>query len=120
MFSSPLLILMLSTTVSIDGNVLSTRFDSNPGSNGVYCFGSNVSVCAIPPAIHRTMTVSHVGLIASFGSSTAQSGRGSPAASAASVAALAVFKKSRRDQFGFMYRIVSPNQLKLRQHDEDP
>ena len=53
--------LMLSTFVSIDGNVLRTPFDSTPGVKGVYFFGSKVSVCAIPPAIQRTMTVSAVG-----------------------------------------------------------
>ena len=51
---------MPSTTVSIAGNVLRTRSVRTPGSKGVYRFGSNVSVCAIPPAIHRTMMESAV------------------------------------------------------------
>src|SRR5205814_7323254 len=58
-------------------------------------FRSNVSVWAMPPAIQRTITVSAVGVI--FSSFSARSWRGKPAASAESVAALAVFKKSRRD-----------------------
>ena len=58
--SSPWEILILSTTVSIAGKVLSTRSVRTPGSNGVYRFGSNVSVCAMPPAIHSTMMESAV------------------------------------------------------------
>ena len=58
--SRPCEILMLSTAVSMLGNVLSTRSVRTPGSNGVYRFGSQVSVCAIPPAIHNTMTASAV------------------------------------------------------------
>ena len=40
------------------GNVLSTRSVRTPGANGVYRLGSNVSVCAMPPAIQRTITAS--------------------------------------------------------------
>jgi len=49
----------------------------------------------MPPAIHSTITRSAVGVIFSAGS-LARSPRGAPAASAASVAADAVFRKSRR------------------------
>src|SRR5262245_55534564 len=70
---------MLSTVVSIDGNVLRTRFDSRPFSNGVYALGSNVSVCAIPPAIHKRMNVSAVG---SGRFVCGQAAIGAPAASA--------------------------------------
>ena len=52
---------MLSTAVSIVGNVLKTWFEFIPFSNGANRLGSNVSVCAIPPAIHSRMTVSAVG-----------------------------------------------------------
>ena len=58
--SSPWEILMWSTAVSMAGNVLNMRSVRTPGSNGVYRFGSQVSVCAIPPAIHNTMTASAV------------------------------------------------------------
>src|ERR1043166_676887 len=50
----------------------------------------------MPPAIHSTMTVSAVGLI--FSSVSARSSRGKPAASAESVAALAVLRKSLRER----------------------
>jgi hypothetical protein len=56
-FSSPAQSLMPSTAVSMAGNVLSTSDDFNPFSNGVCRFGSNVSVCAIPPAIQRTSII---------------------------------------------------------------
>jgi len=46
--------------VLIVGNVLSTSSTRTPGANGVYRFGSKVSVCAIPPAIHNTITASAV------------------------------------------------------------
>src|SRR5260370_1110278 len=49
---------MLSTAVSIAGKVLSTSFDFNPFSYGEKRLGSNVSVCAMPPAIQSTITVS--------------------------------------------------------------
>ena len=48
--------LIPSTAVSICGNVLSTEFGSIPFSKGAVRLGSNVSVAAIPPAIHSTMT----------------------------------------------------------------
>jgi len=49
-------------------------------------------VCAMPPAIHSTMTASAVGT--SVWAASAR--RGKPAASADNVAALAVARKSRR------------------------
>src|SRR5579872_2229105 len=73
----------------------------------------------MPPAIQSTMTVSAVGLI--FGSSAARSCRGQPAASAESVAAPAVRRKSRRLQELFAFIITfSIDQLKLRQHRQSP
>jgi hypothetical protein len=56
----------------------------------------------MPPAIHSTMTVSAVGAI--FAAIPPRRGPAArtPAAIAPSVAALAVFRKSRRDQFVFI------------------
>src|SRR5438128_1815486 len=116
-FSRPCVSLMLSTTVSICGNVLNTCSRFSPRSNGVKRFGSKVSVDAMPPAIQRTMTVSAVGLI--FSSASAFSWRGNPTASAESVAALAVFRNSRRLNWALVF-IVSINELKFRQHDHRP
>src|ERR1043166_1636287 len=96
MFSKPSENLMLSTTVSMLGKVLAMRAVSIPFSNGANRFGSNVSVCAIPPPIHRMMRVSAVGAI--FSCCSAKTGRAYPAATAESVAALAVRRKSRRVQ----------------------
>jgi hypothetical protein len=93
-FSSPLENLIPSTLVGMLGNVESTAFDSTPLLNGVYRFGSNVSVCAMPPAIHRTMTQSARGAIFSMLSEAKT--RDSFAARAPSVAAEADFRKSRR------------------------
>src|SRR5262245_25466275 len=93
----------------------------------------------MPPAIQRTITRSAVGLIFSAGAA-ASSERGALAARAASVAADAVFRKSRREQRSgrawrkaawamsrlmFMTSVVglgrrSTDQLKLRQHGEAP
>src|SRR5678815_523763 len=81
------------------GNVLNSSLGDIPFVKGVCPLGSNVSVCAMPPPIQSTMTVSAVGLI--FGSpfdSSARSCRGKDAANAERVAALAVFRKSRRFQ----------------------
>ena len=58
--SSPCVNFMWSTAVSIVGKVLSTWSTFTPGANGVYFFGSNVSVCAMPPAIQSTITASAV------------------------------------------------------------
>ena len=52
-----------STAVGMLGKVESTPFGSMPFSKGAYRFGSNVSVCAMPPAIQSTITVSAVGAI---------------------------------------------------------
>ena len=62
-----------------------------PGAKGVYRFGSKVSVCAMPPAIHRTITASAV----AFRCGPATS-RGSRPTSAASVAAAVAPMKPRR------------------------
>ncbi len=54
------MILMLSTTVSIAGNVQRIFSTGTPTSNGAYRFGSNVSGAAMPPAIQSRMQVSAV------------------------------------------------------------
>src|SRR6266700_7340822 len=101
--SSPSLNLIPSTTVSMEGNVERTAFDSSPFSNAVYFFGSNVSVCAMPPAIQRMITASADGWGLASGpyfdplESAARQTRGKPAASAPTVAALAVLRKSLRE-----------------------
>src|SRR5438045_1178509 len=108
-FSSPCDNLILSTTESIVGNVDNTAFDSSPGRNSVNFFGSNVSVCAIPPAIQRTITASAVGFgfapgpyISGDGAPSPHTARGHEAASADNVAAEAPFKKSRREYERFI------------------
>ena len=86
-----------SRTVGTLGKVERTRFPSIPFSKGVYFLGSNVSVCAMPPAIHSNITVSAV--LVSIGFDPAQlvssEDIGAPAARAAKVACEAVFKNSR-------------------------
>src|ERR1035438_3113375 len=94
MRSRPAEILILSTAVSIAGNVLSTRFDSMPGSYGVYCLGSNVSVWAMPPAIQSRMRLSARGAIFV----ALASRRASDPASAAKAAAPEVRRKLRRER----------------------
>src|SRR2546425_12493249 len=78
----------------------------------------------MPPAIQSTMTVSALALIFSSGGSLANRARGGPAARAERVAALAVFKKSRREQWLLVFIIFimgsSVNQLELRQHRHRP
>src|SRR5689334_14316189 len=76
----------------------------------------------MPPAIQSTMTVSAVGLIFSVISVPAASiARGYPAASAESVAALAVLRKSRRlHEFLNCIESSSVNQLEFRQHGQRP
>src|SRR5580765_787582 len=77
----------------------------------------------MPPAIHSKMSVSAVGLgwviceAADPSLSPAQT-FGAPAASAESVAAEAVFRKSRR--VGMGVDLESLHQLKLRQHENAP
>src|SRR6185437_13414623 len=72
----------------------------------------------MPPPIHRTITVS----ADAFGASAPATARGNPAARADSVAAPALFRKSRRVQFelGFIKRISSINQLEFRLHGHGP
>ena len=86
------------TAESIAGKVLSTRAGERPFSYGVYRLGSNVSVWAMPPPIQRTIMASAVGSIFSA-SALARIWRGSPAANAPRVAALAVLRKFRRLKF---------------------
>ena len=85
--------LMSSTAVSMAGNVLSTCSIRTPFSNGVYFFGSKVSVCAIPPAIQSTMTASAV---AREGGVCPLTSTGSRPASAASVPAAVAPMNPRR------------------------
>src|SRR5438105_9651288 len=105
---------MLSTTVSICGKVLRTWSGLRPRSKAVYFFGSKVSVWAMPPAIHNTITVSAVGLI--FSSGSAVSWRGKPAAKAESVVALAVFIKSRRFHWLHVFIRNLVNHVKFGEH----
>ena len=95
-FSSPSENLIESTEVSILGKVLAILAGSIPFSKGAKRFGSNVSVCAIPPPIHKTITVSAVGVIFASAASAPRTRFGNPAARAESVAELAVRRKSRR------------------------
>jgi hypothetical protein len=89
--------------VSIDGKVDNTLLDGRPAEYGVQSFGSNVSVCAMPPAIQRMISLSAVAAGAAVTASTEANARfGNPAASAESVAALAVFRKSRLFHVLFM------------------
>src|SRR5258707_659885 len=64
----------------------------------------------MPPAIQRMMTVSAVGVI--FSSVSPKTWRGKPALRAESVAALAVFGKTRR--------VISGNELEFGEHGEGP
>src|SRR5689334_11715164 len=93
---------MPSSEVGNDGNVLSTALLLIPFSKGVYFFGSNVSVCAMPPAIHNNITVSAD--VAGFFLPVVLSIRanGALALNAASVAALVFFKNSLRSHFEFI------------------
>src|SRR5690554_5454396 len=93
---------MPSKAVGTDLKVLSTRLESSPFSKGVYRLGSKVSVCAIPPAIHRRITVSAVAACLDPPQEDKRLVRGTPAANAAKVAALVVFKKSLLFQLFFI------------------
>jgi hypothetical protein len=106
MFSSPSEKLIPSSEVGDDLKVLSTEFASIPFSNGVYFFGSNVSVCAMPPAIQRRITVSAVDLIFGFEQDVTRL-VGIPAAKAARVAALVFCRNSRLFQDLFIVTQVS-------------
>src|ERR1044071_1450773 len=99
---------MPSSDVGNDGNVLSTLLLLIPFSNGVYFFGSNVSVCAIPPAIQSNITVSAV-VEGFFPVVLIIRANGAFALNAASVAALVFFKNSRRFQFAFILTIFLQN-----------
>src|ERR1700728_1352561 len=130
--SSPCEIWILSTDVRIAGNVLSTSAVGTPGLNGVYFFGSHVSVCAIPPAIHSTIVESAV----ATGAAAARTSSGSPPISAASEAAAVVPINPRRLIRELMYfsslvmtafylqppfrRLFLIDQLKLRLHHHSP
>ncbi len=91
--SRPLVNLMLSTAVGMLGNVLRTFSTGTPGSNGVKRLGSNVSVCAMPPAIQSTMTASAVAVV---GLACDACSRGSRPTRADSVAAAVAPMKPRR------------------------
>src|SRR5690606_16951903 len=82
-----------SNAVGIDLNVLKTLLESSPFSYGVYRFGSKVSVCAIPPAIHKRITESAV-LVILPEQEDNNAERGEPAAKAAKAPTPAVRKKS--------------------------
>src|SRR5438105_9063451 len=88
---------MLSTAVSMAGNVLRTLSGDIPFSYGVYFLGSNVSVWAIPPPIQRTMTESAVALGLDAAASAPRIWRARPAARALRVAA-EVWRKERREK----------------------
>ena len=129
MFSSPAVNLMLSTTVSIAGNVLITRSTGRPFSNGTYRFGSNVSGPAMPPAIQSRMQASARGAGWTIVSAAApKASRGAPIAIAAIVAAESARRNSRRsswlDSMRFMATASPSNHyrtnLKLRQHHDAP
>jgi hypothetical protein len=66
-----------------------------PFEKGVYLFGSNVSVWAIPPAIQSRMTVSALEFVLLLLQEDNKLVKGAPAASAARVAALLFFINSR-------------------------
>src|SRR5262245_26630174 len=130
--SRPCEILMWSTAVSMAGNVLSTCSVRTPGSNGVYFFGSHVSVCAIPPAIQSTTTESAVAF--ETRPCCACSGCGSRPTSAASVAPAVAPMNARRptsrektiasSAVRFMCSVsmtmLSENQLELGLHHDSP
>src|SRR5438270_2661312 len=111
---------MLSTAVSILGKVLNTFSVRTPGSKGVYLLGSKVSVCAIPPAIQRTITASAVA-----GGAAAWTISGSRPISAVSVApAVAPINPRRLTRalihFSSEFIVTSINQLKLGLHQRSP
>jgi hypothetical protein len=88
--------------VGNDLKVLNTRVPSIPFSNGVYRLGSNVSVCAIPPAIQSRITASAEGFRTGLVHPSSKPATGAPAANAASVAALDLFRNSRLFQVAFI------------------
>ncbi len=76
--------------------MLNTLFDCIPFVKGVYFFGSKVSVCGIPPAIQSKITVSAVEVIFLLLQEDRKLLTGALAASAAKVAALALFRNCLR------------------------
>src|SRR5687768_12921933 len=102
-----------SSAVGCALKVLSTELACIPFSKGVYFFGSKVSVCAIPPAIHSRITVSAFDFIFGFAQELTRLA-GIPAASAASVAALVFCKNSLRFQFLFISKTIYKFPIVLR------
>lgn len=100
--SSPSEKLIPSNAVGTDLKVLKTLFAGIPFLNGVYRFGSNVSVCAIPPAIQSRITVSAFDLILPLPQELTRL-TGMLADKAAIVAALVLCKNSRRLHFLFIH-----------------
>ena len=94
--SSPSEKKILSRAVGTDLKVLSTLFASNPFSNGVYRFGSKVSVCAIPPAIKSRITESAVEGNVGEPHDESNPAKGAPIPMVAMAAALVFLRKSRR------------------------
>ena len=72
-------------------DVLQKKYENE---KGVYLFGSNVSVWAIPPAIQSRMTVSALEFVLLLLQEDNKLVKGAPAASAARVAALLFFINS--------------------------
>src|SRR5262249_21631310 len=98
-----------STAVATDGNVQATWPAFSPLRKGVDGLGSKVSVWAMPPAIQRRIRVSAVGVIRPAWASSARSGRPPSEAIAASVAAPAALRNSRRFRSPSRLIAWSPN-----------
>ena len=106
---------MPSSAVGRDSKEESSDDTGVPTSNGVNFLGSNVSVCAMPPAMKSRMTVSAVAF--AFLSELPKTRCGMPVAIAANEAAEMRWRKSRRVWIcGFM----SADELKLWQQHERP
>src|SRR5690606_16383891 len=99
-----------SRDVGCDLKVVSTEVAAMPASKGVYFFGSKVSVCAMPPAIHKRITLSAVDLILGFEQEVSRL-VGIPAARAARVAALVFCRNSRLFQGLFMMPLTVKDNL---------
>src|SRR5947208_1466494 len=84
-----------STLVGIDRNVDMTALASMPFSNGVYFFGSHVSVWACPPAIQSRIMASAVALGAGLSSARRGFQEGPPMA-VIEAAQARPLRKSRR------------------------
>jgi len=96
--------------VGIDLNVLSTSSDFIPVAYGVNRLGSNVSVWAMPPAIHSKMTVSAVDCFPKGFMLLKSPDKGMVAPKAAMVAALVFFKKCLLSENLLMANEVNINQ----------